>query len=142
MKQDYVTFEQAMALKAAGFDYPVDLWAVKYTDDFTYDEDPSDPRSHRTGEIRFFSPYVGDKDGVRIPTLSLASKWLREAKKWFVEPSVGALVGVEVFFDYSIVDFSSLDMNVRHLGGFNKFPTYEAALSAGISESLKLLGYA
>lgn len=120
MKQDYVTFEQALALKA----------------------DVLDPPSHRSGEIRILSSYVGGKDSVSTKCylwLQNGSDRLKSGLAGLLSERLSAL---KSFFDYSIVYFSSLDMNVRHHGGFNKFPIFGSALSDGITESLQLLGYA
>lgn len=119
-KEEFVTYEQAEALKAAGFDYDTrDCYLETY---------------RGKGYFRKDKPYNNFlKDGhCACPTLSQVAKWLREKKALHI-----------------VIVCSDIDKwgYVAHLyGNLNRiaysdyvFPNYEAALSDGINKCLDFL---
>ena len=129
MKEEYVTYEQAVKLKELGFDGN----GLK-----TY---------IRQGYYKFpngyISPIKHDGDGILVqfrkedaekipaPRLDQAQKWLREAKKIHIEPKFqyGRLFNIRIQSEtlrlYKVLN--------------SGFDTYELALSAGIDKALELL---
>lgn len=120
--EDYVSFEQAKALKELGFDWECE----------TFWDDEGSPRENqwvikRTRDY-FFTDYYEDCT-IKRPTLAQAQKWLREVK------------GIDVLIDkpldggyfYTLETADTIDTLSE------KTATYEQALSDGIDKALELL---
>lgn len=133
--EDYVSLEQAKALKELGFDWMTRAW---YSD--LYNEDNWDFII-----AEYFKNFNDPKYDWRIsaPTLAQAQKWLR-----------GNGIGIEIqiytrersdwgpnYFSgvfYGAVFTSTKD--ARMMGRLSKdYNTYEEALSSGIDKALELL---
>ena len=134
MKEDFVTYEQALALNKLGF-----------REECLY-------YYNRGGML--VSNYYDSSDGIYVenlyisynsrhkitnkydaPTLAQAQKWLRKEKKLSVEPVSGDTD--EHGWEYGLVN-----RNYEHPQfSFNNvtYSSYEEALSIGITECLKLL---
>lgn len=129
--EDYVTFEQAKALKELGFDWEVSqyYWVKKGGVIEMASIHPSDrvnPNINGWGRDNKFS----------APTLYQAQKWLREVKGISVEP---VSCGYEINGN---IDWSSFICLLKDKLGYDQTATlssYEQALSAGIDKALELL---
>ena len=124
--EDYVSFEQAKALKTLGFDWECyqfyngdkKLWSytsIGYGDDCRNWNDE-------------YNAAIGGSE-CSAPTLAQAAKWLREVKQIIIIPCVMYKEGV-MKYDFYIVD-EPID-----LLDSKGFDTYEEALSAGIDKTL------
>lgn len=123
--EDYVTYEQARALKEHGFD-----WECNHC----YDSDKTIRRR------LIFENFNEIDTKISAPTLSLAQKWLREKE---IEVAVFARFDGELRtgqWVWLVRKFSThlFDTVFSEDGDLN-YDTYEEALSAGIDRALKLL---
>jgi len=120
--EDYVSFEVAKLLKEKGFD-----WEVH--------------RSYLVNDSVFIPGDISDvplrKDVIRIPTLQMAMKWLREVHKLYVvvRPYVTE-EGTLSLFDLKSIKEKGIVVNLRTKTGFN---TYEEACEAAIKYCLENL---
>lgn len=130
--EDFVTYEQALALKKLGFDDKVNHYYDNngVIDEILADLSMEDP----TGQ---YSAYDNCNDGsyngwISAPTLAQVQKWLREKKDYHIEP--------RLFYDKFHTDCKSSSRGrywqIEH-GKY--YSSYEEALSAGITECIKLL---
>lgn len=124
--EDYVTFNQAKALKDLGFDWEVDFYYAT--------EDAPDGHA-------WLTPFANGGKNANLkshlysaPTLSQAQKWLREVQcvdvvlfLSYPERERGYHFGLGKWFPY-----------LNYLDSFH-YETYEQALSAGIDEALAFL---
>ncbi|MDE7180083.1 MAG: hypothetical protein K2N88_02660 [Muribaculaceae bacterium] len=128
MKEHYVSYSQAVALKRLGFKEETTHYYVKFKSD---------------GEVKLWSCNPPDNHNARLstnevcsaPRLDQAQKWLREKKKWhiIVEPRI---------WEQQVYDFK-LWHYYRGYENANRgldYLSYESALSAGIDKALELLG--
>lgn len=139
MNEDFVSYELAVKLKAAGFDEPCDHY---YTNGYANDnpEDLSRVVKLNNGNVYNHNKVIG-ADGEHISAVPLwhAQKWLREKKKidvlvyncacgylWEVSKATNG-TGL-ILFDEKGDDENS-----------GCWTSYEAALSAGITAALDLL---
>lgn len=134
-EKDFVSFETAKKLKADGFDYPCSYY---YTGE-------NAPKGHiwrtQSGEPANFNVIVVESPiKCSAPTLWQAAKWLREEK--------GILLWAypdrqPVDKDWSDDELTGewrwdIDGNESESSG-DTYPSYEAAISAGIDEALNLI---
>lgn len=70
--EDYVSFEQAKALKELGFDWECQAYFEDYVDELN--------RHHRKFRFNAVANDMLHKDFCSAPTLAQAAKWLREVK--------------------------------------------------------------
>ena len=129
MKEEYVSFEQAVKLKELGFDWRTYAY---------YSE--KDRMCRQSVSLDHNANDGGKKELCSAPTLALAQKWLREEK--------GVLVWVTpdkqpIDDDYSDIELTGewwweVDGRVREDSG-DTYKSYELALSAGIDAALELL---
>lgn len=124
--EDFVSFEQAVKLKACGFD-----WLC-----FTFfDLEISDEYVCISGKE--MANEDCDESEILCPSLALAAKWLREVKGIYVvvEPRFSnyLLLG----YDWMIYDDCSGDYSLRAPLPFSR--THETALSAGIDAALEMI---
>lgn len=124
--EDYVGPEQAAALKQAGFDWPTQAY---YSSD-------SAPEGQKWLEVGVHTANHNSRaDSTSAPTLARAQKWLREVHNLYVLPHLES------------VNRPQYVCHMTHLHKLRKrltddaryFPTYEAALSAGITAALKMI---
>lgn len=130
--EDYVSYQLAIALKEAGFDLPCFFY-------FTKEDAPDDCVWLTTSGEAPIDYNRSIYAGCSMPTLAQAQKWLREK---------GILVWVhpeyqlpdEIYPDLELTGewWWEIDAKVRERSG-GTYPTYEAALSAGIEEAIKLI---
>lgn len=121
MKEEYVTFKQAKALKELGFpqdtsltDYGWSCWGGANIEN-----------------IKVYK--VKECDLICIsPTLSMVQKWLREEKNYIIE----SIYNYSRKFVYCIYINGDPDKMSFNLDPYN---TYEQALSAGINKCINLL---
>lgn len=131
-KEDFVTYEQALALKKLGFREET----FKYY--FGNDQlQPSDNPSIFGVHIEAFCDFNAEeghvKGGISAPTLAQAQKWLREVKNIIVLSTCN--------LDYKNRHswYWFIDVNIEVEEPEYSYKTYEEALSAGITECLKFL---
>lgn len=131
---DYVSYDLALKLKACGFDEPCDCY---YTNGYANDnpEDISRVVKMNNGSVYNHNKVLG-ADGEHISAVPLwhAQKWLREKWGIFVEVTSEALYD----WDFFVMELDE-DANVGVVRGSEIYPSYEAALSAGISAALELI---
>lgn len=123
MNEDYVSYELAVKLKAAGFDEPCrHYYDIEDAPDGCYWEGSSLHKKNHNEDIPKFS----------APTLWQAQKWLRE--KHHISVRVSYLSYHKVWF----ADWLNLDS-----GEFDDtdatFDSYEEALADGITAALELI---
>lgn len=124
-EKDFVSFETAKRLKEAGF-------SEKVTSVYAHVYKGEDGWHLRNGYIEDdYNHY--EWFNISAPTLWQAQKWLREVKG--IEVSA-AWCRRRKFYYYWRGELSCTDENVKF--GYD-FPSYEAALSAGIDEALDLI---
>lgn len=123
MNEDYVSYELAVKLKAAGFDEPcIAQWAC---------EPDGKPMLVGSTAFAFSNAELKGRD-VTAPLLFHAQKWLRE--KHHISVRVSYIAYHKVWF----ADWLNLDS-----GEFDDtdatFATYEEALADGIAVALELI---
>lgn len=121
-KEDFVPFETAKKLKEAKFNWKCDKCRIEKipgTEREGYDEEAQMPAT------------VWDIERTPIPTLWQAQKWLREEKKLYILVDFD-LSGAWFYEVFEIVGLCVGEGNMN-------YPTYEAALSAGIDAALELI---
>ena len=134
MKDEYVTYEQAVKLKELGFAEKVNQGysqKIRIEPNLSYgtpkevpSKDPKNYNDNRKGAgkgIQFYS----------APRLDQAQKWLREEKRIHVEPCFV----YDTRFDLYIKSQAHSVFKREE----QCFDTYELALSAGIDKALELL---
>lgn len=130
--EDFVTYEQALALKKLGFREP----CLHYYEEGDTKKLHENFNNNEYKDIHISDLYYSfNSRNVSIiidaPTLAQAQKWLRKNKHIHVEPNIVN----ENTFRYSIKSIPySLCRSTRDI-----FNSYEEALSTGITECLKLL---
>ena len=126
MKEDYVNFEIAKLLKEKGFD-----WEVH--------------RSYLVNDNVFIPGDINDvplrKDAIRIPSLQMTMKWLREVHNLFIQITIIPHTTVTMEQKYYLF---SVHKNRRNLVNRNDHPhdcysTYEEACEAAIKYCLEKL---
>ena len=125
--KDYVTFEQAKALKELGYDEP--CRAFYWTADGEFSE--CDSKVHTN------SPNCATM--VAAPHVYDAVRWLREVKHWHVEVRINGtryMFVVELWEMRDNGGYLRLEQNDGHV---RLFDDYDTALSAGIDAALELL---
>lgn len=136
MMEEYVTFEQAKALKELGFNYGVLHGYSKsgrLFENSIFEED----RCYDVDVFVLTTNHNYYKDGISAPTQAQAQRWLREVKY------INLLVDIaytEAFDDDALYYWRTCD----HMGWKLEsskdddvyFDTYEQALSAGIDRVL------
>lgn len=123
-----VTFEQAKKLKKVGFDFPTE---------FFYNSDK------QLRYIREEEPECWDEnwniieDCCSAPTVALALKWFRDAKKVMYKIGFCKIFGFEVVF---LLNDANITEEIEDIdGSILYFDTYEQAESALLDELLKLI---
>lgn len=133
MKEEYVSYSQAVALKECGFDWECDRYYSK--------EDAADGTvwEYPNPTYENFNDGSFGSRSVSAPTLALAQKWLRDEKGWHVQVRIN---GVRDMFSVEIWEmtangyFNRLEHNDGHV---KLFDSYESALSAGLDVMLELI---
>lgn len=132
MNEDFVSYEIALMLKKAGFDYPCYFY-------YTRKDAPDECVWHTTSEEAPIDYNRSVYAGCSMPTLAQAQKWLREEKLWHIE------VRINDCRNMFCVELWEMKANggafrLQHKGGrVILYDTYESALSAGIEAALKLI---
>lgn len=129
--KEYVNYEQAKALKAAGFNFPCDtLYHISHCRDKKVEL--WENRSIADWNYERYSNWA-----ISAPTIYQAAKWLREAKGI----AINVIAHDGGIYDFDIVFLPNAD---EAYGVENRSPlcrTYEEALSEGIDEALKTINY-
>lgn len=127
MNEDFVSYELAVALKAAGFDEPCEAFYLPPM--------KNRPEPFFSGRVKRSIKNETHAFHLSAPSLYHAQKWLRE--KWGIAVSVQAReIQGELWYSADIVTTKGFDELVD--GGFD-YLEYEAALSAGIAAALELI---
>lgn len=153
MEERLISFETAKLAKEKGLSIGSFEHYVEYYFDYVYDDDPTHPESHKSGDIRHSHFYNKNNDGrtdssqeqfgtYETPTQSLCQKWLREKHNINVFPTLTTMIpdykGEDILYTYSICiedDGTPCWMYDIEI----VFDTYEDALEAGLVEALKLI---
>ena len=124
--EDFVTYEQALALKKLGFN----------EETFTYyDED--NPKIKGLDDFYEYHLIDYNRYSISAPTLSEAQKWIRKNTKYSVEAYMVTLDEEGKGWSYLISHrFKESICSTYPERNFN---SYEEALSTGITECLKSL---
>lgn len=132
MNEDFVTYEQALALKKLGFDWYINFYYLK--SDYISQWDTAN-NWNRT------------KNCISAPTLAQAQKWLRIKYKVFVTSDIrfkdyykGNFSNPE--YQYITVDMRKSSHTNRIESDYNRgklFNSPEEALLAGITECINIL---
>ena len=130
--EDFVTYEQALALKKLGFDYKCNHFYHLYDDE----EVISVSKVYENFNIydRMWS----------APTLAQTQKWLREKKSLYTFADGGVFDKGDRPIYYPVIldvanEHNEISTNDNIENNWNKYYTPEKALSAAITECLKLL---
>lgn len=124
--EDFVSYEDAKIINKLGFDWDTDYMYLTF-DNIIYRLVIDEVDGAALDKI-------ADKGSVyKCPTLAQAQKWLRKEKNHHVDSSC---IDKDIWY-YTI---SELIDNVVVLRNDLEFSSYEEALSAGITECLKILG--
>ena len=123
MKEEYVTYEQAVKLKELGFDWKVER---SYTDVIK----ESAREEWDEEECQWCTVY--DIHSCPKPRLDQAQKWLREVKHIYVYPEINCL---KKWFAKAV----DMERNEDLIWDGTMFDTYELALSVGIDKALEIL---
>ena len=128
MKEDYVSYELAIALKAAGFDEPCDhYWCRVYKN-----SDKIEMRQSLAADYNNDDWYIPH---CSAPTLWQAQKWLREKKGI----AINVIAHDGGLYDYDIV-FLPNAIETENIPDRSPWcRTYEEALSEGIDSALELI---
>ncbi len=118
MKEHYVSYEQSRALKRLGFD-----WKCDYKYCLELSKKPI-----------FYLVLAYPDDCLDAPTLSQVQAWLRDTKELHVLPKLENVNKP----DYVCIITHLRKERKRITDNGKYFPTYEAALSAGITQALTL----
>lgn len=131
MEKEFVTYEQALALKELGFDEPCfGSWEIEKMDKPTY--------THSISQMYVNSTHPMSK--ISAPLKQQAFKWFREKHNlhsyilsdnddidWYIN------------YNYRINHYSSYGLGVKNnLYLFNNFKTYEEAENACINRLIEL----
>lgn len=135
MNEDFVSYELALALKACGFNEPCLTF---------YDTNKEFGRALDTDNFNHLGEtYQGEwfTDTISAPSLWQAQKWLREKKELFIEVSPNFGMRARATFGITSYDFTLFDSRGHIINDMDSstYPSYEAALSAGISAALELI---
>ena len=122
IQEDYVSFETSKLLKESGFDVNC------YT------------HYSSNGQNVYYN-YQTPSDGINMPTLQMAMKWLREVHKLFIQVCIVPHTTVTMEQKYY---FFSIHKDRRNLAFRDGFPntyysTYEEACEAAIKYCLEKL---
>lgn len=125
--EDFVTYEQALALKKLGFReeclYYYNVYNI-FSPNLNYEENIDN-----VNDLLFsHNIHAAGKEVCDAPTLWEAQKWLRKEKGYFVEVRFMRMDA----YTYEIY-------GKIHRSDYTVYPTPEEALSAGITECIKLL---
>lgn len=129
---DYCSYELSKALKACGFDEPcIAQWAC---------EPNGKPILVGSTAFVFNNAELKGRD-VTAPLLYHAQKWLREKKELFIEVSPNFGMRARATFGITSHDFTLFDSRGHIINDMDRstYPSYECALSAGISVALELI---
>lgn len=129
---DFVSYDLALKLKACGFEEPcIAQWACE-----------PDGKPILVGSTAFvFSNAELKGRDVTAPLLYHAQKWLREKKELFIEVSPNFGMRARATFGITSHEFTLFDSRGHIINDMDRstYPSYEAALSAGISAALELI---
>lgn len=136
MNEDYVSYELAVKLKAAGFDEPcIAQWTC---------EPDGKPILVGSTAFVFDNAQLKGRD-VTAPLLYQAQKWLREKWDWHIDVSPTADCSLDADgqvceeWNYWAFDIMHVISTRRIVESTDQYGSYEEALSAGISAALELI---
>ena len=142
MKEEYVTYEQAVKLKELGFDLEVNHYYDDEKDLVESLADYNNEDSYHSSETAYddFNHGYCDEVFCSAPTLSQAQAWLRDKgihialNPYSISPD--RYDGDNYFWSFELYQVPTGGWLKVNGGGFD---TYELALSAGIDKALELL---
>ncbi len=132
-KEDFVTYETAAKLKELGFDWECyEFWDTSISDEGTpikIRKTTQEPRTCVMSERNSILESMGC-ELITAPTMAKAQKWLREVHNWHI--SVNPEYDGTWYYHICPIGGALEEGDVD-------FPTYESALSAGITAALEIL---
>lgn len=137
MKQeDYVSYELAVKFKACGFDEPCNNYYCAFDNETAVRFWSIHPAQSQNGLRTPKDTVVAD-----APTLAHAQKWLREKKELFIEVAPNFGMRARATFGITNHDFTLFDGRGHIINDMDRstYPSYECALSTGISAALELI---
>ena len=148
--EQFITLETAKLAKQAGFDWECSTFYTE-TFDYTNQEGTGKFEFLRDDNLRYRNPnddrnsFVNHKgtlleykfEMLSAPTQSVLQRWLREVKG--IHLNVLAWSNVPIEYSYITGRFYDGIKLSEAIGKEYIFPTYEAALEAGLQECLTLL---
>lgn len=144
MNEDFCSYELSKALKACGFDEPCNYgYSVKMRlgPEVSFGE----PKMvHSKAPKNFNDNRKGIEKGLSFCSavpLWHAQKWLREKKELFIEVSPNFGMRARATFGITSHEFTLFDSRGHIINDMDRstYPSYEAALSAGIKSCVENL---
>ena len=126
MKEDFVTYEQAVKLKELGFDWKCNHWYH-----------PLEPE--KIIECQTYCNHNSFERPYSAPTLAQVAKWLRDVKGLIIYSEPRFYKGKKPLLGYEYHLFNKKDGYYSHIESETIYDTYEEALSEGINEALELI---
>ena len=134
-EEDYVTYKQAVKLDKLGFDWDCFLYYVSVPFKIG-----CEPPFHVEEIVNYSIVSIYKNNTIPCPTLSQATKWLREVKGLFINVwlcAAGYSWEIDKSNNGTFVTKHDEESGDDENSGL--FTTYEKALSAGINKALELL---
>lgn len=124
-KEDYVSYDLALALKAAGFDEPCEAFYLPPM--------KNRPEPFFSGRVKRSIKNETHAFHLSAPSLYHAQKWLREKKKMHCQV---LLNGVRSMYFWQVREMIG---NGRYADSAHQYDVYEDAMSDCISAALELI---
>lgn len=135
-KEDFVTYEQALALKKLGFKEPCLYFYELINTLIPNHYDSGDERVFINKLLKNYNKKYQDIKGIcDAPTLAQVQKWLRKEKNLYVCSEIDIVDTEDNKYFWTIYKLPSK----KQIWKTTNFDSPEEALSAGITECLKLL---
>ena len=142
MKEEYVTYEQAVKLKELGFSEKGNHGCsrkIRIEPNLSYgyvkevhSKEPKNYNDNRKGAGKGLFFYSA-------PRIDQAAAWLREVKGTIVYPEPGFYKGKRPLMGYGYHIYDKDNGSYCHVESDTIYDSYELALSAGIDKALELL---
>ena len=130
--EDFVTFEQAKALKELGFDWKCNHYYNVITKEFRENYNYYSPEDAFENPSSYDN-HNNDPHCVSVPTLAQAQKWLREEKQIYLFIDMGVNSNRQYY--WYITDSEGNSRKVS----FSPFDSFEEALTSGIDKAIEIL---
>jgi hypothetical protein len=122
MNEDFVSFSLAKKLKEKGFRWDCFAYYMPHSDELIYNVKPY--KGVTLYSFNSLRKELISSDFIDAPTISQVLKWLRDAKKIYLELVIAADA------EY-MCDIYKIDARTKCLGSTEYYKTYEAAALVG-----------